>query len=297
MARVGARARAERCFARGFSQRSWVAGLSPPLSRGDGAVGGTDRARPTRRYRAKRTPSDSVVFLCLPRARRLSSLACRAPTRRTMRMTFAPSIRALKILQQELAGCTACPKMIGPVVHGPAIPSRIFILGQAPGPREGGLGRPFAWTAGRTLFRWLEEATGANETQIRARIYFAAVARCFPGKAKSGGDRKPDPDEIQRCLRFVAGEVEILRPKLVIPVGSLAIEQVLGHKGPLTAIIGMQHRVRYHGHDTDVTCVASSKRYCRAGIRPEPGRTLLARALKLIAKHPQTQHLATASED
>ena len=77
--------------------------------------------------------------------------------------------------------------MIGPVVHGPPIVSRVLLIGQAPGPREGSFGRPFAWTAGKTLFRWFEEATGMNEETFRERIYMAAVVRCFPGKTAAGG--------------------------------------------------------------------------------------------------------------
>ena len=42
----------------------------------------------------------------------------------------------------------------------------IVLIGQAPGPREGGLGRPFAWTAGKTMFKWFEDAMGASEEQM-----------------------------------------------------------------------------------------------------------------------------------
>src|ERR1019366_2814913 len=92
--------------------------------------------------------------------------------------------RALTLLQAELAACRACPNMVGPVVHGPPVVSRVLLIGQAPGPREGSFGRPFAWTAGKTMFKWFEESLGVDEATFRARVYMAAVARCFPGKAK-----------------------------------------------------------------------------------------------------------------
>ena len=151
------------------------------------------------------------------------------------------------VLHEELDACRACPDMIGPVVHGPPVPSRIFLLGQAPGPREGRIGKPFAWTAGRTLFRWFEEALGVAEEELRAGVYMAAVARCFPGKAKGGGDRRPAPDEIARCRTFLEREVAICRPELILPVGTLAIEQVLGHRGPLVEVVGQPREVRWHG--------------------------------------------------
>jgi uracil-DNA glycosylase len=184
--------------------------------------------------------------------------------------------------------------MIGPVVHGPANPSRVMLIGQAPGPREGELGRPFAWTAGRTLFRWFEAATGVDEASFRAGVYISAVARCFPGKAPGGGDRRPDREEIGRCQRFLSREVQLLRPHLIVPVGGLAIEQVLGHKGLLVDVIGVQRRVRYHDVDTDVICLPHP---CGVSTwhRVEPGITLLARALDLIARHPIFVAMADAA--
>lgn len=175
--------------------------------------------------------------------------------------------------------------MIGPVVHGPPVLSRVYLLGQAPGPREGSLGRPFAWTAGRTLFKWLEEATGASEERVRSRVYIAAVARCFPGKAKGGGDRRPAPDEIERCKVHLERELEILEPELVLPVGTLAIEQVLGHKGPLVEVIGTERRAHYFGREVDVIALPHPSG-ASTWHRTEPGKTLLAEALALISEHP-----------
>lgn len=193
--------------------------------------------------------------------------------------------RRLDALHSQLRACRACPAMLGPPVHGPAIVTPILLVGQAPGPREGMLGRPFAWTAGKTLFRWFESATGIDEPTFRAGIYMTAVARCFPGKAKGGGDRRPDRGEIDRCQRFVSGEVDILKPRLIIPVGGLAIEQVLGHKGPLVDVIGTEQRARVHGHDTDVICLPHPSG-ASTWHRVEPGISLLIAALARIAAHP-----------
>jgi uracil-DNA glycosylase len=197
-------------------------------------------------------------------------------------------LKNLKVLQAELAACRACPKMIGPVVHGPPVMSRVLLVGQAPGPHEGELGRPFAWTAGKTLFRWFEEAMGTPEAVIRERIYFAAVARCFPGKAKGGGDRVPAPDEIDRCGAYLAREVAILEPELVLPVGSLAIGEVLGEKRPLAEVVGAVRRATYHGRNVDVIALPHPSG-ASTWHRTEPGKTLLEKALRLVAKHPATR--------
>jgi uracil-DNA glycosylase len=192
---------------------------------------------------------------------------------------------ALRVLHAELAACRACPKMIGPVVHGPPVASRVMLVGQAPGPREGSFGRPFAWTAGRTMFRWFEEALGVDETRFRASVYMAAVARCFPGKARGGGDRKPDAEEIERCRRWLARETEILRPDLVIAVGTLAIEQVLGEKAPLAEVVGTTRRARWLGRDVEVIALPHPSG-ASTWHKTEPGKALLGKALRRLARHP-----------
>jgi uracil-DNA glycosylase len=192
---------------------------------------------------------------------------------------------ALVLLQQELDACRSCPNMIGPVVHGPPVVSRVLLLGQAPGPREGSFGKPFAWTAGRTMFRWFEESMGVDEETFRARVYMAAVARCFPGKAKGGGDRKPDADEISQCETWLVREASILRPELVVAVGTLAVERVLGAKLPLADVVGATRRARWLGVEVDVVSLPHP-----SGASPwhkiEPGKTMLARALSRLALHP-----------
>src|SRR5215211_3859569 len=100
----------------------------------------------------------------------------------------------------HLKSCAACPDMIRPVVTGQPVMSPVMLIGQAPGVREGPAGRPFAWTAGKTMFGWFSELR-IDEEQFRSRVYMAAVCRCFPGKAVGGGDRVPSPEEVTRCSR------------------------------------------------------------------------------------------------
>ncbi len=99
-------------------------------------------------------------------------------------------MKQLKQHQQKLQQCRLCPNMIGPVITGKAVYSKILLVGQAPGDKEGKLGRPFAWTAGKTLFQWFEQI-GVNETDFRNQVYMAAVCRCFPGKNPKGATEYP----------------------------------------------------------------------------------------------------------
>jgi uracil-DNA glycosylase len=185
--------------------------------------------------------------------------------------------------QAALRQCARCPAMTGPVVVGRPVPSRILQIGQAPGPYEGPLGRPFAWTAGKTLFKWYA-GLGVSEETFRERVYMAAVCRRFPGKNPKGGDRVPDRDEIARCGAWLRDEVHLLKPELIIPVGKLAIAQML--RAPrLDDIVGQVHRVRYHGHETDAIPLPHPSGLS-TWFKLEPGKTLLQQALRLIDAHP-----------
>jgi uracil-DNA glycosylase len=151
------------------------------------------------------------------------------------------------------------------------------------------LQRPFAHTAGKTLFRWFEEFCGMNEAAVRSRIYFAAVCRCFPGKNSSGTDRVPAPDEIRNCSSWMDNEIRILRPRLIIPVGRLAIMQFIDCP-KLGKVIGRNFRVERAGHRFDLIPLPHP-----SGASPwhkiSPGRELTKRALKLIARHSATREL------
>src|SRR6187401_2750669 len=143
-------------------------------------------------------------------------------------------------LNQHVAAllqCRRCPRMLPPPVSGGPVLSKVMLVGQAPGVKEPVLGRPFAWTAGRTLFGWFQQFCGLSEEEVRAKIYFAAVCRCFPGKTSAGGDRVPAPDEIVNCSSWLDEELAILRPQLLIPVGKLAIGQFM-EVGKLDSVIG-----------------------------------------------------------
>jgi len=191
----------------------------------------------------------------------------------------------LEALQARLRRCRTCPKMIGPVVHGPPVRSKVYLVGQAPGDKEGPLGRPFAWTAGKTLFRWFHQALGVDEETVRTKVYFAAVARCFPGKAPKGGDRKPDELESKQCSRWMKAEVALLAPTLVLPVGAMAIERVLGHTGPLKEVVGRQFQTTFFGAQVEVIPLPHPSGASTWHIT-EPGKTLLISALELMRRNP-----------
>lgn len=159
---------------------------------------------------------------------------------------------------------------------------KVMLIGQAPGQMEAVGGRPFAGRAGKTLFKWLESA-GIDERTARRKIYIAAVTRCYPGPHPSGrGDRVPSPREQRACAEWLEQELRIIRPKLLIPVGKLAIARFLPDT-PLDDLIGQAHEVEHAGGK----CLAiplphpsGASSWIYQGDHPR----LLERALKLIGR-------------
>lgn len=187
-----------------------------------------------------------------------------------------------------LANCSRCPAMIGPVVTGSPVLSPVLLIGQAPGVKEGGFGKPFAWTAGKTMFKWFERI-GIDEETFRQRVYMAAVCRCFPGKNPKGGDRVPSPAEINNCADWLQAEIDLLKPELILPVGKLAISQLLPVK-KLNEVIGKVHPVTFHGHRTEAIPLPHPSG-ASTWHRMEPGIVLLESALTILQQHPAWQQV------
>ncbi len=185
---------------------------------------------------------------------------------------------------QNLFSCRSCPAVIGEPVTGAVEGAKVMLIGQAPGPREVVEKRPFAYTAGRRLFEWLD-SIGAPEALFREKVYIGAVIRCFPGKsAKGGGDRVPDPLEIANCGHHLDRELRLLEPELVIAVGTLAA-LVLTGEATLSRSVGRVQRATRAGQTFDVIVLPHPSGRSTWLNRPEH-RELLDRSLELVRAHP-----------
>jgi uracil-DNA glycosylase len=141
------------------------------------------------------------------------------------------SYRSLRSLQRDNRVCRACLEAGFPIeslpVAQPYEGQRAYMLGQAPGIVEGEERRPWRGRAGRSLRRWLE----LDEDEFYAAFYCASVTRCYPGRPASGrGDRTPTTREQDLCSFWPEWELEMIRPRLVVPVGGLAARRLLGLK-------------------------------------------------------------------
>ncbi|MBA2687582.1 MAG: uracil-DNA glycosylase [Gemmatimonadaceae bacterium] len=155
-----------------------------------------------------------------------------------------------------------------------------MLVGQAPGKVEAEGGKPFAGRAGKTLFRWLERA-GIDESSARENIYIAAVTRCYPGPHPGGrGDRVPSRSEREQCGDWLQSELEIIKPKLLIPVGRLAIEQFLLPLS-LDKLIGQAHTVTHAGGTSRVIPLPHPSG-ASSWVHQQGNMLLVERALHLI---------------
>ena len=196
---------------------------------------------------------------------------------------MSSNLQVLRDHQVILRKCTRCSAMIGPPVVGNPVASPVLLVGQAPGPKEIDIRKPFAWTAGKTLFGWFSQI-GLEEEVFRNRVYMAAVCRCFPGKNPKGGDRVPGKVEVENCSSWLKTEMMLLRPKLILPVGKLAIAQFLP-VGKLAEVVGKKHHVTLASLSAEVVPLPHPSG-ASVWHRIEPGKTLLGKALRLIAQHP-----------
>jgi uracil-DNA glycosylase len=153
------------------------------------------------------------------------------------------SYRSIASLQRNNRVCRACAEAGYPLESLPIVQpyrgQRAYMFGQAPGIQEGRERLPWRGRAGKTLRRWLE----LDKDTFYATFYCASVTRCYPGRAPSGrGDRTPTPHEQELCAFWRGWELELIRPRLIVPVGGLAARRLLGVKS-VSESVGVRYEL------------------------------------------------------
>src|SRR5712692_4993416 len=147
-----------------------------------------------------------------------------------------PSRITKSTLLAHQEACRACTTCVGGGLIPEANPTfagewgaPFFLVGQAPGPAERESRRPFSGRAGRELDRWMLRAGFSTADEFRRLIYIAALMRCFPGRNRAGnGDLRPPPAAVANCAHWLDAELELLKPRVLILVGQMAIARFLG---------------------------------------------------------------------
>lgn len=165
----------------------------------------------------------------------------------------------------------------------------LFLIGQAPGIREPVAQKNFAWLAGKRLFQWFE-TIGLTEKNIRQKAYITAVTKCYPGKASNGkGDRKPNPKEIENCEPYLLEALRLLKPSIVILIGGLAIERVLGPRS-FSESIGKEFKKQLPGGSAWIIPIPHPSGASPWPYLPGNGEKLKG-AFRLIKKRLRRQNL------
>ena len=156
-------------------------------------------------------------------------------------------VGTLETLQAHIRMCRRClnagHRPAGRPIAGGSANARLLIVGQAPSASDDQNRRLWSGPAGRRLLAWLEWA-GLPEETLRSRHYLTAITRCYPGRAPDGhGDRLPSRAEMELCQPFLQAELALLDPRLVIPVGRLAIDAFGGQGRALSELIGQAWQV------------------------------------------------------
>jgi uracil-DNA glycosylase len=139
-------------------------------------------------------------------------------------------------LRAHQAACRECHACVDDGIITQATPTfqgewgaPFLLVGQAPGPTERVSRRPFSGRAGKELDRWMLRAGFESSEEFRRLTYIAALMRCFPGRNASGtGDLRPPMGAVANCAHWLEAELQILKPKVLIPVGQMAINRFLG---------------------------------------------------------------------
>ena len=134
------------------------------------------------------------------------------------------------------AACRGCHECVDQGIIPEATPTfegrwgaPFFLVGQAPGPVERESRRPFSGRAGMELDRWMVRAGFERAEEFRRLTYITSLMRCFPGRnPKGNGDLKPPPRAVANCAHWLESELVLLKPKVLILVGQMAINRFLG---------------------------------------------------------------------
>jgi uracil-DNA glycosylase len=135
-------------------------------------------------------------------------------------------------LEREALSCVACP-LAGSrttVVFAAGDPrARLMFVGEGPGRDEDLAGEPFVGRSGRLLDRLIAEEIGMT----RGDCYIANVVKCRPPN-----NRDPLPDEVAACRHFLAGQVDLVAPAVVVTLGNFAAHALLGSAEGVTRLRG-----------------------------------------------------------
>jgi len=155
-------------------------------------------------------------------------------------------------IAEQAAGCTACDlyRDATQTVFGEGpVPASMMLVGEQPGDKEDKAGHPFVGPAGRVLDQALKEAG-----LVRDEVYVTNAVKHFKwtARGKRRIHQKPNAEEIEACNRWLAHEVELVQPEIIVALGVTAARAVLDTRDSITKLRGRVH-ISTYGVRTIVT--------------------------------------------
>jgi len=147
----------------------------------------------------------------------------------------------LAAVRERVAACTKCTHLAcsrTQTVFGVGNPDAdLMFIGEAPGADEDQQGEPFVGRAGQLLTRILKAMNFARED-----VYIANILKCRPDMpAGSFGNRPPTPTEMQTCRPYLLEQIEIIQPSVLVALGAVAVEGLLGTRATMRELRGRWH--------------------------------------------------------
>ena len=147
-------------------------------------------------------------------------------------------VHKLAAVQERVSVCVKCPNLASTrtqTVFGVGNPdAEIMFVGEAPGADEDAQGEPFVGRAGQLLTKIIKAMGFARE-----EVYIANVLKCRPDvPAGSFGNRAPTPREMQTCRPYLMEQIDIIKPKVIVALGAVAVEGLLGTRAPMRELRG-----------------------------------------------------------
>jgi DNA polymerase len=131
--------------------------------------------------------------------------------------------------------CKLCTMGRSQIVFGIGNPrARLMFVGEAPGEEEDKRGEPFVGRAGQLLTKIIE-AIGLT----REQVYIANVIKCRPP-----GNRNPEADEVEQCEPYLFRQIDVIKPRVIVPLGKFAAQSLLKTMDPITRLRGRQFDYR-----------------------------------------------------
>jgi len=182
-------------------------------------------------------------------------------------------------IQSRVAVCVKCPHLAASrtqTVFGVGNPdAELMFIGEAPGADEDARGEPFVGRAGQLLTKIIE-----TMGFTRAEVYIANVLKCRPDMPRgSSGNRPPTSEEMQTCLPYLAEQIDIIQPKVLVALGATAVEGLLGTRGTMREMRG-----RWHSHHATPLMITYHPSYLLRNQSPTEKRKVWEDMLQVLER-------------